>query len=272
MEHSIPSMAAFLPFSILAIAFYLAGASWVWLRLAGKVPEKSLLVRVLGLSALLTHAIALYGQLGLAEGLSLGLLEVASLLSWLICAFILLASLRHPTLNLASLLFPLAALFLLLGQFAEGSQSLPPGKDGLLFHVLASLSAYSLFALASVQAVLLALQNRQLKHHHLKGLIAVLPPLQTMERLLFDLLLAGQILLTLGILSGFLFLDSMFSGGNGHKTFFSIAAWLTFGTLLIGHWRLGWRGNTAVRWTLGGSLLLLIAYFGSRLVLKFITG
>lgn len=263
-------MAALLPFSLLAVAFYLAGASWVALRLAGKVPEKATLVRLLGVSALLAHAISLYGLLGLDTGISLGLLEVSSLITWLICAFILLASLRHPTLNLAAALFPLAALFLVLSLFAEGAARMPRSKDGLLFHVLISLSAYSLFALASVQSILLALQNRQLKHHHLRGLIAVLPPLQTMERLLFDLLIAGQLLLTLGIASGFVFLDNMLAGGNAHKTFFSIAAWLTFGTLLLGHWRLGWRGITAVRWTLGGSLLLLVAYFGSRLVMQFL--
>lgn len=265
-------MAAFLPFSILAIAFYLAGASWVWLRLAGKVPEKSGLVRLLGLSALVAHSLVLYAQLGLAEGLSLSLLDVASILSWLICAFILFASLRHPTLNLAAALFPLAVIFILTGQFAEGSARLPSSKDGLLFHVLASLSAYSLFALASVQSLLLALQNYQLKHHRLSGVISILPPLQTMERLLFDLLLAGQLLLTLGIASGFIFLDQLFSGGSGHKAFFSFAAWLTFGALLIGHWRFGWRGITAVRWTLGGSFLLLLAYFGSRLVMHYFLG
>ncbi|WP_114417580.1 cytochrome C assembly family protein [Marinospirillum perlucidum] len=265
-------MAAFLPFTLLAIAFYLAGASWVGMRLLGRAPENNRLVRVLGLVALINHAIVLYSQLDLATGLSLGLLDVASLLSWLICAFILLASLRHPTLNLAVALFPLAGVLLLLGQLPEEHYQLPAGKEGLLFHVLASLSAYSLFALASVQAVLLALQNRQLKHHHLKGLISVLPPLQTMERLLFDLLIAGQVLLTLGILSGFIFLDQLFTGGNAHKTFFSLAAWLTFGILLVGRWRLGWRGIIAVRWTLGGSLLLLLAYFGSKLVLQFLTG
>ncbi|SFC21912.1 ABC-type uncharacterized transport system, permease component [Marinospirillum celere] len=265
-------MAAFLPLSLLAVAFYLAGASWVGLRLAGKVPEKTALVRCLGACALVLHGITLYSLLGLDNGISLGLLEVASLITWLICAFILLASLKHPTLNLAAALFPLAGLFIVLSLFAEGSARMPRSKDGLLFHVLISLSAYSLFALASVQSLLLALQNRQLKHHHLRGLIAVLPPLQTMERLLFDLLLAGQLLLTLGIASGFLFLDSMLAGGNAHKTFFSLAAWLTFGTLLLGHWRFGWRGITAVRWTLGGSLLLLVAYFGSRLVMQFLIG
>ncbi|WP_245770396.1 cytochrome C assembly family protein [Marinospirillum alkaliphilum] len=272
MECINPSMAAFLPFTLLAAAFYLAGASWVWLRLARKVPERAMLVRMLGLGALLTHGFALYGHLGLPLDLNLGFLEAASLVSWLICAFILLSSLRHPTLNLAAALFPMAALLGILTHISSGDVRMPRSEDGLFFHILASLSAYSLFALASVQALLLAMQNHQLKHRHVRGLISVLPPLQTMERLLFDLLLAGQLLLTVGILSGFLFFDDMFARGLMHKTLLSMAAWLTFGLLLIGHWRLGWRGMTAVRWTLGGSLLLLLAYFGSKFVLQFILG
>lgn len=263
-------MATSLPFTLFAVVFYLAGASWVWLRLARKAPDKPFLVQSLGLLALVAHGLALYGHLGLPNDVNLGFLEAFSLANWLICSFMLLASLRHPTLNLAAFLFPLAAAFLLLTQLSDTTARLPRNEDGLTFHILASLSAYSLFALASVQAILLAIQNHQLKHRHVRGLISVLPPLQTMERLLFDLLLAGQLLLTIGIASGFMFFDSMFARGLMHKTLLSLAAWLTFGLLLVGHWRLGWRGMTAVRWTLGGSLLLLLAYFGSKFVLQFI--
>ena len=50
----------------------------------------------------------------------------------------------------------------------------------------------------------------------------------------------------------------------------SIAAWFVFGTLLVGRWRYGWRGTRAVRLTLAGMLLLLLAFFGSRLVLELV--
>ena len=270
MELHFPRMAASLPFTLLAAAFYIAAGTWVLLHLARKAPARLVLVRFLGLGALLAHGLALYSHLGLPETLNLGFLEAASLANWLICAFILIASLRHSTLNLAVLLFPLAAIVLLLSQLSIHSAFPIEGRKGLFFHIIASLSAYSLFALASVQALLLAVQNQQLKHHHVSGLISVLPPLQTMERLLFELLFAGQLLLTLGILSGFIFLDTMFAAGMLHKTLLSLAAWVTFGLLLLGRWRFGWRGLTAVRWTLGGSLLLLLAYFGSKFVLQFI--
>lgn len=270
MELDNLSMTASLPFTLLAAALYITGAMWVLLHLARKAPAKFALVRFLGLGALIAHGLALYGHIGLPNTASLGLLEAASLANWLICAFILAASLRHPTLNLAALLFPIAAITLLFAEFCIKSGLPFSGRKGLFFHIVASLSAYSLFALASVQGLLLALQNSLLKHRQVSGLLSVLPPLQTMERLLFELLLAGQLLLSLGILSGFIFLDNMFAAGMLHKTLLSLAAWVTFGLLLLGRWRFGWRGLTAVRWTLGGSLLLLLAYFGSKFVLQFI--
>jgi ABC-type uncharacterized transport system permease subunit len=43
---------------------------------------------------------------------------------------------------------------------------------------------------------------------------------------------------------------------------------LTFGWLLIGRWRYGWRGRTALRWTVSGFVALMLAYPGSRFVLE----
>ncbi len=263
-------MSASLIFSLLAIALYLTGAIWVLLRLAGKARLIYSWFRGLNLAAVLMHALALYQQLGLPLNVNLGLFETFSLANWFMCMFILLASYRRPTFNLAVILFPLTAILLLLTEFSLSKGLAFTGSKGLYFHLVVSLAAYSFFALASVQALLLALQNRQLKARRLFGVLDALPPLQTMEGLLFDLLITGQLLLSLGILSGALFLDTMFTQGMLHKTLLSIAAWLIFGYLLFGHWRFGWRGLTAVRWTLGGSCLLLLAYFGSKLVVQFI--
>jgi ABC-type uncharacterized transport system permease subunit len=51
---------------------------------------------------------------------------------------------------------------------------------------------------------------------------------------------------------------------------FSIAAWMIYALLLWGRHQLGWRGYTAIRWTLAGFALLMLAYFGSKLVLELI--
>jgi ABC-type uncharacterized transport system permease subunit len=49
-----------------------------------------------------------------------------------------------------------------------------------------------------------------------------------------------------------------------------MAAWLVYGFLLFGKYKTGWRGNTAIRWTLAGFLFLMLAFFGSKLVLEII--
>ena len=95
-----------------------------------------------------------------------------------------------------------------------------------------------------------------------------MPPLRNMEAILFEVILIGFIVLTISLASGLVFLDNMFAQHLAHKTILSILAWLVFLTLLIGHWRLGWRGRTAVRWTLGGFVSLMMAYFGSKFALE----
>ena len=107
----------------------------------------------------------------------------------------------------------------------------------------------------------LMVQDHQLKHKHMSGIVKILPPLQTMNRLLFEILRAGTLLLTLAIVSGFVFLDDLFAQHLAHKTAFTLLAWLTFALLQLGHWRFGWRGNVASKWTLVGTGLLILAYF-----------
>ena len=113
-------------------------------------------------------------------------------------------------------------------------------------HVLISILAYSFMTIAAVQAGFLAYQNYQLKNGHAGGFLQRFPPLQAMEVLLFELLWLGQLLLSLGIVAGFVFINDIW-GRDGviHKSFFSALAWVVFAVLLWGRHQLGWRGATA---------------------------
>jgi ABC-type uncharacterized transport system permease subunit len=91
-----------------------------------------------------------------------------------------------------------------------------------------------------------------------------------MEDLMFEMIGIGFILLTLALLSGFAFLDDMFAQHLVHKTVLSVVAWLVFGGLLLGRRLWGWRGRKAISWTLTGFGILILAYFGSKLVLELI--
>ena len=119
-------------------------------------------------------------------------------------------------------------------------------------------------------AVLVAVQDQHLRNRHPGGFIRALPPLQTMEVLLFEMIGLGFFLLSLALVSGLMFLENMFDQNLAHKTILSGIAWLVFGTLLWGRFRFGWRGRTAITWTLSGFVVLMLAYFGSKAVLELI--
>jgi len=140
-------------------------------------------------------------------------------------------------------------------------------ETGVWVHVWLSLTAYGLLCLAAAQSCLVAWHTARLRRAPGTGPRG-LPPLATLERLMFHLLTIGLVVLTAAIASGFVFLDDMFAQQVAHKTVFSLLAWAVFAALLGGHWLAGWRGKTAVRWTLIGMALLLVGFFGSKLVLE----
>jgi ABC-type uncharacterized transport system permease subunit len=139
-------------------------------------------------------------------------------------------------------------------------------------HLLISLLAYSLFTIASLQALMLAVLERRLHGGALPTYLQSLPPLLTMERLLFRIIAAGFLLLTLTLGSGMLFSEELFGRPLQftHKVIFGILAWLIFAALLAGRQLYGWRGRVALRWTLAGFLALVLAYIGSKFVLEVI--
>jgi ABC-type uncharacterized transport system permease subunit len=107
---------------------------------------------------------------------------------------------------------------------------------------------------------------------HRRGTVAFphLPPLLTLEALLFRMIAAAFVFLTLTLVTGIAFSETLFGRALrlDHKTVFALLSWLIFGLLLAGRWRYGWRGRTALRWTLSGFVLLMLAYVGSRFVLE----
>ncbi|KRW59312.1 cytochrome C assembly family protein [Pseudomonas sp. TTU2014-080ASC] len=236
----------------------------------GKPINKPLLISV-GILALLLHAGSLSMQMFAGNSLSLDFFNAASLIAAAMILITLLACSRIPVENLLVLMFPLGLLTVLSAQFMPvGTTQLIDEEPGILAHILLSITAYGLLTIAVFQSLLVLLQDYQLKHKHPSRLIKNFPPLQTMESLLFGFLWAGWILLSLSLLSGALFVSDLFAQHLAHKTFFSCFAWVLFAVLLWGRHQLGWRGHKAIRWTLIGFCLLMLAYFGSKLVREFI--
>lgn len=224
-----------------------------------------------GLAALCFHSLALYNSLLTPMGINLGFYTAISLVSAFITLLTLSAVWRHPVDILAIILLPLTAAAMLIDTLTSSSHLLEPdSSSALVFHILTSIVAYSILALAAVQAILLSIQSKFLHAHQPGGVIRLLPPLKNMETLLFEVIVVGFVALTISLGSGLIFLENMFAQQLVHKTVLSIFAWFVFLILLIGHWKLGWRGRTAIRWTLSGFVSLMLAYFGSKFVLEII--
>jgi len=255
----------------LATSFFYAIASWLqWQRAKGKTSDVRIKVLILAILGFLAHGISVYFTLHHAQGIDLGLFSVGSLIAWLVTALVIGSSFRQRVDNLFIGVLPMAMLATLCAAFIPSSGVHRPYEGGLIVHILLSILAYSIFTLAVLQALLLSRQQLALKQHHTRGLVSSLPPLQVMERLLFEMIWVGTVLLSAALLSGFLFVDNLFAQHLVHKTLLSIGAWIIFTGLLIGRATLGWRGNTAIRWTIGGFVLLMLGFFGSKLVLELI--
>ncbi|MEX2517563.1 MAG: cytochrome c biogenesis protein CcsA [Gammaproteobacteria bacterium] len=259
----------------LACALYFIAASRVAFGLlhqpdAGRLRAK-IQGQLLGIAALLLHAVVLYQLMHTGAGLNLGFFHAVSLVAWMIALFVLIGTLNSPLENLTLLLYPLAAISLLLEVLIPSSRVLPDTTPvGLQAHILLSICAYSLLGVAALQALVLAWQDRQLRHKHPGAIMRALPPLQVMENLLFQLIMLGFFLLSLSLATGSMFLHDLFGQHLVHKTVLSVIAWIIFALLLWGRWARGWRGQTAIRWTLGGFACLMLAYFGSKLALELI--
>jgi len=261
-------------FSIATISLYLLCTVLMILRLQGKaaLADKKIIILLLpGFAATLLHAYGLTQYILTKEGLQFGVFNAASVISLVNSVMILSLTLKRRTELLTSIVLPLAALSIVLDKLFPDSHLLPADSPvGLQIHIMVSIIAYSLLGLAALFAIILAIQNRLLHNHHPGGLMRRLPSLQSTEKLLFDTIFAGFIGLSLALISGFAFLEDMFEQHLAHKTILAIVAWLVFATLLVGRIKLGWRGRIAIRWTLAGFFILMLAYFGSKFAMEFV--
>ncbi|MFT5083296.1 MAG: ABC-type uncharacterized transport system permease subunit [Lentisphaeria bacterium] len=255
--------------NIITIFFYLAAWAYLLHRMLRRERFSTNKIMLLIGLGLLAHASTLYTSMATEGGIQLGFFKVALLFFFVINLLVLVSSTKKPLHNLFVFLLPLSIVGLLVGQIFDS----PLTKDNqltpsLIAHILLSVLAYSLLTIASLQALLLAYQSRQLKRKHFHGIMGLMPPLQTMETLLFELVWAGFVFLSLSILTGVIFIDDIFAQKLSHKTVFSILSWGTYAVLLSGRHSLGWRGPSAIRWVLGGFAALMLAYFGSKFVLE----
>lgn len=230
--------------------------------------KQALPALIFGLTGLVLHGVLLAESIRTESGPELSIANVFSMVGF---GFALagVAAATWPGLRgLGAVMLPVGAI----GALASGLGDFARSLDGLGWemkaHIAISVVAYTLLSLGALISLLIYFQDRALRRRSSAAWLSVLPPLVTMEQVLFTTIHAGVVLLTLSVFSGLIFVDNVFAQHLVHKTVLSIIALFVFGVLLLGRWRFGWRGRKAIHWTLVGYGLLVLAYFGSRLVLE----
>ena len=258
---------------ILALTLFVlySASAWVMLRSVNN-PRLEPIAWTLSLAAIVAHSDAIVHMMRINGPFSIGLFEAISLLAWTLAVLACLICIERQNRVLGAILLASAAL----GAAATGSgrtyaEASPPGWE-LTAHILLSMGAAALLFAAAVTALLLVFLDRRLRTRRIADLPSVLPPLDALERVMFRLIGAGFALLTLSLFTGFVFVTNLFTQHLIHKTVLSLIAWTIFGVLLIGRIRFGWRGRSAIGWTLSGFGVLALAYFGAKFVLENVLG
>ena len=269
-------------FYLITSVMYAALAAYFWrTRWAPGTPAtiprtgSRTLEHLLVLVPLMLHATLLYDSMFAGDGMHLGVGNAISTVVWLTVAIYWLGNLFYNVEGLQAMVMPVAAVCAFLPILLPTAPALPNTElAAFRVHLLISMLAYSLFTIASLHVLLMALIERRLHGGKLPVALQKLPPLLTMETLLFRIITAGFLLLTLTLATGIMFSEELFGKALrfNHKTVFGILSWLVFAALLGGRQLYGWRGRVAVRWTLTGFMMLVLAYIGSKFVLEVILG
>ena len=259
-----------------ATLLYGALGLWFWRNVAQRPPRDrrqgmSAIERLILLAAIAAHGLAIHAAMFPGDDMRFGFGVAVSLIVWLAVCFYWIETFYARLDGLHALMLPAGIAGSLLPLAFPGPHVLiNAASPAFRVHFIIAMLAYSLFTLAALHAMLMAVAERQLHSGRLSRTIANLPPLLTMEALLFRLIGIAFVLLTLTLVSGIVFSETLFGKAFrfDHKTLFAITSWLLFGVLLFGRHRWGWRGRIALRWTLAGFIALVLAYVGSRFVVE----
>ncbi|MDQ0022470.1 ABC-type uncharacterized transport system permease subunit [Variovorax paradoxus] len=255
--------------SPLAVALGIAtAAAYGFAAAAGARLSRKTTQWALGLAWLLHAAVLGHGLVGSQP--RFGFAPALSVTAWLVLTVYAVESSMYPQMQVRRALALLGAAAVLLGVLFPGTPLHVSASPWLPLHLALGIASYGLFGAAVVHAWLITRAEKQIR-------LATEPqaglPLLTLERLTFRFVMAGFVLLSATLLAGLLFSETLYGASFrgwkwDHKTVFSVLAWISFAVLLIGRVRFGWRGRTARRVLYAGSVLLLLAYVGSRFVLE----
>jgi ABC-type uncharacterized transport system permease subunit len=262
--HALPILLQAIIAALYAIAGYLC-----YPRATGSSARDAQWVQWLVPAVVALHAVTTLHAVITPEGLDLSFAHAISLVAGLAALVAWTSGLIRALPTVGAAVLPVTAVAALAPVVIGGSHLFPYHEaPWATAHIAIALTAYAIFIVAAAQALVLTQIERRL-HSGLAAASGTMPPpLLTLEVWLFRLISVGYLLLTLTLVSGLFFSEELFGEPLqfNQKNVFSVAAWVVFGILLVGRFRYGWRGRRALKWILGGTVLLLCSYIGSKFV------
>jgi len=241
---------------------------------------------------LVLHGVVCFQDIVTPEGIVFGFAQALSLMAWVGVALYWIEGWYFNLRSMMPMIISLAMLSSFLPTIYQGALLSTEAviSHGFILHFITANMAVGVLFLSAVQAILIGWQEKNLRAQlkdrpadkfnfsdvlllgQKKGLLEQLPPLVTMEKVLFNMISIGYVLLTIGVFSGVFFSQELFGKPLifDHKTIFSILSWMLFGWILFVHWKHGLRGSQALKWIIGSFAILLLSYVGSRFVLEVI--
>ncbi|HEY9096885.1 MAG TPA: cytochrome c biogenesis protein CcsA [Hydrogenophaga sp.] len=216
-------------------------------------------------AAWVLHLLVLAATL-LTHPVRFGFGPALSVTAWLLLTVYLIESRLYPQMRARWVLAVMGMATVLIALAFPGTHY-PLLPSGLMpLHWALGIAAYGLIAAAVVHAWLMQRAEKAMRQGNMPETAM---PILTLERLTFRFVGAGFVLLSATLLAGAWFseLVNQHLVWN-HKSAFSVLSWICMGVLLLGRWRLGWRGATAVRVLYLSAGFLLLSYVGSRFVLE----
>lgn len=205
--------------------------------------------------------------------LRMGFGPALNLLTWLTVLLYWFGSWRRSLHGLQLILLPCATVSLLLAWLLPGQAvTYPLHNTAFMLHVVSALLAYALFGITTLLAVLMLIRNHYLHARKMAPRQRFLPPLLAIEKLMFQSLQLGFLLLTVAVISGTVFAEAVFGepAKLNHKTVFGILSWLIYLVILLKHHTQAWRGKKVAWWIIVAFISLMLAYLGSKFVLEII--
>jgi ABC-type uncharacterized transport system permease subunit len=163
--------------------------------------------------------------------------------------------------------------------FGIGVFALMPGLDaqhgpkpefsgaGTSLHAALILLAYGTFGLAAVSGVMYLTQEHDLKFHKLRAVLSLFPPIQRLELITSRLVLAGFVLLTVGLaVGGHLPRPVGVHFHDDPKVVWSACLWLFYLGLLVSRWRFAQSGRRFAVGVIGAFAFLVLTFWGVNLL------